>query len=110
MSLKNQASAIMESSPVAKFADYNDDGYPDLFIIQEGSDILYKNNGKGTFINVSDDAKVEENSEGTSSLFFDFDHDGDLDLFVTREGLNLLYRNHGPSLSRLEIEPVVITY
>ena len=78
----------------AKFADYNNDGFLDLYIVKEGSNILYKNTGEGTFVDVSDKAKVGDNSEGSSSLFFDFDHDGDLDLFVTRPVSNLLYRNN----------------
>ncbi len=82
----------MESS--AKFGDYNNDGFPDLYIVKEGSNILYKNTGEGTFVDVSDKAKVGDRSEGNSSLFFDFDHDGDLDLFVARSGSNLLYRNN----------------
>ena len=78
----------------AKFADYNNDGFLDLYIVKEGSNILYKNTGEGTFVDVSDKAKVGDTSEGSSSLFFDFDHDGDLDLFVTRPVSNLLYRNN----------------
>ncbi|KPK87315.1 MAG: hypothetical protein AMS27_02750 [Bacteroides sp. SM23_62_1] len=82
----------MESG--VKFADFNDDGYLDLFILKEESDILYKNTGEGTFSDVSNKAKVGENEESNSCLFFDFDHDGDLDLFITRQGSNLLYRNN----------------
>jgi len=82
----------MESS--AKFADYNNDGFPDLYIVKKGSNILYKNTGEGTFVDVSKKAKVGDISEGNSPLFFDFDHDGDLDLFVTRPVSNLLYRNN----------------
>ncbi len=78
----------------AKFADYNNDGFLDLYIVKEGSNILYKNRGEGTFVDVSDKALVGDNSEGNNSLFFDFDHDGDLDLFVTRPVSNLLYRNN----------------
>lgn len=78
----------------AKFADYNNDGFLDLYIVKEGSNILYKNTGEGTFVDVSDKAKIGDISEGSSSLFFDFDHDGDLDLFVTRPVSNLLYRNN----------------
>ncbi len=78
----------------AKFADYNNDGFPDLYVVKEGSNILYRNSGEGTFDDVTDEAEVGDRSEGNRSLFFDFDHDGDLDLFVARPGLNLLYRNN----------------
>jgi len=77
-----------------KFADYNNDGHPDLYIVKEGSNILYKNTGEGKFTDVTNKAKVGDRSEGSKSLFFDYDHDGDLDLFVTRQGPNLLYRNN----------------
>ncbi|NOY36377.1 MAG: tetratricopeptide repeat protein [Chlorobi bacterium] len=78
----------------AKFDDYDNDGYPDLYIVKEGANILYKNTGKGSFTDVTGKADVGDASEGNKALFFDFDHDGDLDLFVTRSGPNLLYRNN----------------
>lgn len=78
----------------SKFADYNNDGFLDLYIVKNGSNILYKNTGKGAFVDVTDKAGVGDKAEGNKSLFFDFDHDGDLDLFVTRPHSNLLYRNN----------------
>ncbi|MEE9463109.1 MAG: FG-GAP-like repeat-containing protein [Bacteroidales bacterium] len=78
----------------AKFGDYNNDGFQDLYILKEGSNILYKNTGEGTFVDASMTAKVGDRSEGNMSLFFDFDHDGDLDLFIATPGSNLLYRNN----------------
>ena len=78
----------------SKFADYNNDGFIDLYIVRNGTNLLYKNNGDGTFDDVTNKANVGNNSVGNKSLFFDFDHDGDLDLFVTRPSSNLLYRNN----------------
>jgi Tfp pilus assembly protein PilF len=78
----------------AKFGDYNNDGFPDLYILKDGSNILYKNTGEGTFADVTTTANVGEGSAGNMSLFFDFDHDGDLDLFIATADLNLLYRNN----------------
>jgi Tfp pilus assembly protein PilF len=78
----------------AKFGDYNNDGFLDLFILKEGSNILYRNTGEGTFVDATLTAKVGDRSEGNMSLFFDFDHDGDLDLFIATPGSNLLYRNN----------------
>ena len=78
----------------AKFDDYNNDGYLDLYIVKEGKNTLYQNTGKGTFIDVTDKAGTGDQAAGNKSLFFDFDHDGDLDLYVIRPHANLLYRNN----------------
>ncbi len=78
-----------------KFDDYNNDGYPDLYIVREGGNLLYKNTGKGTFAEVTGDAGVGDKTAGNRSVFFDFDHDGDLDLYITRPHENILYRNNG---------------
>ncbi len=79
----------------SKFADYDNDGFLDLYIIKEGKNILYRNSGKGTFNNVTNKAKLGDKINGNKSLFFDLDHDGDLDLFIARNGFNMLYRNNG---------------
>jgi len=78
----------------SKFADYNNDGFPDLYIVRNGANILYKNNGDGEFTDVTNKAKVGDTELGNKSLFFDYDHDGDLDLFIAKTGTNLLYRNN----------------
>lgn len=64
-------------------ADYNNDGYPDLFVTGYGRAILYRNNGDGTFTDVTAKAGVAEEGEwSTSAGWFDFDKDGWLDLVV----------------------------
>src|SRR5438045_1804518 len=67
-------------------ADYDNDGFPDLFVTAYGRPILYHNNGNGTFTDVSEKAglgaKVFEGHWSTSAVWFDFDNDGRLDLFV----------------------------
>jgi Tfp pilus assembly protein PilF len=78
----------------AIFADYDNDGYLDLYIVREGKNILYKNDGKGSFQDVTEKAGVGDEAAGNSSLFFDYDHDGDLDLYLLRPHSNLLYRNN----------------
>ena len=82
-----------ESSAI--FADYDNDGFLDLYIIKEGGNILYRNTGKGTFEDVTEKAKAGDNTGGNMSLFVDLDHDGDLDLFEAGTDANLLYRNNG---------------
>ena len=63
-------------------ADYNNDGWPDIYITGYGASKLYLNTGKGSFIDVTARAGVENRQWGTSAAFFDYDNDGYLDLFV----------------------------
>ena len=64
--------------------DYDNDGYDDLFLTHFGGpDILYRNNGNGTFGNATRVAKVGGDGRwSTSAAFLDYDNDGDLDLYV----------------------------
>jgi len=63
--------------------DYNNDGYPDLYVTGYGRAILYHNNGNGTFTDVTKEAGVaDEGAWSTSAGWFDFDKDGWLDLIV----------------------------
>src|SRR5258707_14590736 len=63
--------------------DYANDGYPDLYVTSYGRDILYHNNGDGTFTDVTAKAGVAGGGWAVSAGFFDYDNDGKLDLFVT---------------------------
>src|SRR5690349_22476299 len=67
-------------------ADYDNDGYTDLFVTAYGRPILYHNNGNGTFTDVSEKAGLGVKAFGgrwtTSAVWFDYDNDGRLDLFV----------------------------
>ena len=65
-------------------ADYDNDGYTDLYVTSYGKNILYHNNGNGTFTDVTAKAGVEAGGWSASAGFFDYDNDGRLDLFVTR--------------------------
>jgi enediyne biosynthesis protein E4 len=62
--------------------DYDNDGYPDLFITAYGRCILYHNNGNGTFTDVTDKAGVATPGWTTGAVWFDYNNDGLLDLFV----------------------------
>ncbi len=78
----------------ARFADFDNDGFLDLYIVRDGPNILYRNNGQSAFEDVTGKAGVGDPATGNGALFFDYDHDGDLDIFLPRNGVNLLYRNN----------------
>ncbi|MGA8233647.1 MAG: VCBS repeat-containing protein, partial [Candidatus Acidiferrales bacterium] len=65
-------------------ADYDGDGFTDLYVSQYPRGILYHNNGDGTFTDVTEKAGVLTPGWGTSAVWFDYDNDGRLDLFVCR--------------------------
>ena len=65
-------------------ADYDNDGYPDIYVTNFGENILYHNNGNGTFTDVTGKAGVAGGGWSASALFVDYDRDGYLDLFVAR--------------------------
>ena len=64
--------------------DYDNDGYLDLYVTAFGPNILFHNNGDGTFRDVTPAAGVAgpPTEWSTSTGFFDYDHDGRLDLYV----------------------------
>lgn len=78
----------------AEFADYNNDGFPDLFLISETSARLYQNNGNGTFNDITSKAFRTSLKGGNMSLSADYDHDGDLDIFIADKSYDHLYRNN----------------
>lgn len=63
--------------------DFDNDGYPDMYVTGFGRGILYHNNGDGTFTDVTTKAGVaDEGGWSTSAGWFDYDKDGWLDLLV----------------------------
>jgi hypothetical protein len=62
--------------------DYDNDGWPDIFVTSYGKCILYKNNKNGTFTDVTKEAGLETPGWTTSAVWFDYDNDGKLDLFL----------------------------
>ncbi|MDQ2777547.1 MAG: CRTAC1 family protein [Acidobacteriota bacterium] len=88
------------------FIDYNNDGLPDIFVINgtraalSNSDSapishLYRNNGDGTFTDVTFKAGVGSSGWGQGACVGDYDNDGWDDLFVTYYGHNRLFHNNG---------------
>jgi hypothetical protein len=62
--------------------DFNNDGWPDMYITCLGPNTLYKNNGDGTFTDVAKTAGVEDPRWSAGAAFGDYDGDGFLDLLV----------------------------
>ena len=88
------------------FFDYDNDGDLDLYAVNGAAlpgfagDVtptnrLYRNNGDGTFTDVTERAGVGDTGYGKGCVAGDIDNDGDLDLYVANYGPNLLYRNNG---------------
>lgn len=65
-------------------ADYNNDGFVDLFVTGYGKTILYHNDGNGHFTDVTDKAGIKVDGWAISSTWLDYDRDGCVDLFVGR--------------------------
>ena len=90
-----------QSSFCAAWADYDNDGYLDLYIangvIGDGAaNVLYHNNGDGTFTDTADIAGVANTGNSLGTAWGDYDKDGYIDLHVINYGQsNVLYRNNG---------------
>ena len=80
----------------AAWGDYDSDGDADLFLANmAASNRLYRNNGNGSFTDVTAAAGLELTATSMAAAWADYDGDGDLDLAVTTDGRILLYRNRG---------------
>ena len=88
------------------FFDYDNDGELDIYLVngaiqtdspsnQAQPNTLYRNNGDGTFTDVTKETGVGSTAYGIGATVGDYDNDGDLDLYVTNFGEDQLYRNNG---------------
>ncbi|MBK9390658.1 MAG: CRTAC1 family protein [Bacteroidetes bacterium] len=67
----------------ASIGDYNNDGYPDIYVCNYGANILYRNDGNGKFTNVTKKAGVAGIKEcSIGAVWIDYDLDGFLDIYV----------------------------
>ncbi|HVS66790.1 MAG TPA: CRTAC1 family protein [Thermoanaerobaculia bacterium] len=75
-------------SVAASFGDIDNDGDPDLFVttVKMGN-VLFENDGKGRFRDISQAAGVDYVGHSSGAVFFDYDNDGRLDLFVANVGV-----------------------
>jgi hypothetical protein len=90
----------------AAFIDYDNDGWPDVFLVNgtrlngpapnvNATNRLYRNNGNGTFTDVTEKAGLVRTGWGQSVCVGDYNNDGYDDLFISSYGQNALYRNNG---------------
>jgi hypothetical protein len=109
----DELSNIVEGTgPGGMFFDYNNDDFPDIYLLNGSwlgdvsdnrsrslrgklANSLYRNNGDGTFAEVTAEAGVGDQGYGMGASAADFDDDGDLDLLVLNYGPNVFYRNNG---------------
>ncbi|MBI3681255.1 MAG: VCBS repeat-containing protein [Acidobacteria bacterium] len=84
--------------------DYNGDGLEDFYICQPSGlpNRLFRNNGDGTFDDVTGEAGLDILDNSSMALFADFDNDGDQDLLVVTSSRPLLFRNNGKGRFFLE--------
>jgi photosystem II stability/assembly factor-like uncharacterized protein len=86
----------MSSSRGCSWGDYDNDLWPDLFVVNyDGqNDMRFHNEGDGTFTRIMTGPEVTDSTSGSGCSWGDFDNDGYLDLFVTNyNSQNKLYRN-----------------
>lgn len=95
--LTNAIALKTGNSQGGSWADYDNDGLPDLFVSRVNEPhLLYHNEGNGIFTSVTNGMIVHDPSVGQGTSWGDYDNDGYLDLFVANPNArNFLYHNHG---------------
>jgi hypothetical protein len=108
-----EMSNIIESAGSGcAFLDYDNDGWLDLYLVNcsylpllnerpvddrhlGAANHLYRNNGDGSFTDVTQETGCGDTGYGMGCVVGDIDNDGDSDIFITNFGRNTLYRNDG---------------
>jgi hypothetical protein len=89
--------ATVTASQTAVWADFDNDGYLDLFLGNESSPAqLFHNKGNGTFEEIGHAAGIDQTTTAKGVTAADYDHDGFVDVYVSNQnGANFLYHNNG---------------
>ena len=89
-------------------ADYDSDGFQDVYVTAFGPNVLFRNNGDGTFTDTTATAAVGDTRWSTNCAFGDYDRDGNLDLYVANylhfSELTIAKRGASPSCKYLGID------
>src|SRR5215471_18934923 len=88
--------------------DYDNDGWPDIYVCNFGKNRLYHNNHDGTFTDLAEKAGVTVGGWSTGATWGDYDHDGHLDLFVP--GYVKFDVNHQPIAGKNGVPPGFCKY
>ena len=90
----------------AAAADFDNDGWIDLFVTASDRNYLYLNNKNGTFHDASDESGVRNLATGVAPLVFDYDNDGDEDVFISAVGQQVLLENRFKQAGKLKFSDV----
>ena len=90
----------------AAAADFDGDGWQDLFVTSPSRNHLYLNDRKGRFRDASGEAGVGELATGVAPLVLDYDNDGDDDVFISNIGAQILLENRLKQDGKLRFEDV----
>lgn len=93
-----KSSMVVENKYGASWGDYDNDGFPDLFLTHTGKVQLYRNKGDGTFEDVTRNSGIKfcPKCVNMGAIWWDYNRDGNLDLYVNNHsGKNRLLRNVG---------------
>ena len=108
------AFAFLYTTGGAAVGDYDDDGWPDLYVTRiNAPNLLYHNLGNGAFAEVGAAAGVNVTGHGAGCLWLDIENDGDLDLYVmtfNSFGRNYLFINDGAGVFVDEAEVRGLAY
>lgn len=115
MSITSGLGFINKCGEGVTWGDYDNDGWLDIFASTWDGDLLFHNNGNGTFTDVTTIAGITNNEpQSFGAAWGDFNNDGYLDIYVVRatNGTNrqdVLYRNNGNTNSWLKVKTVGTT-